>query len=166
MRFLAALLLLLLLLPSLAFGVEKASAPWWSGSHADFVLDTSLAMQESDTTVAIYIGDCMNLAAVVYGAGADSVTLTVQGSMRETTGFATIVPSSTTIANQALSTGAFIRTPLATVVNTASSLWMGTGFCRYVRLIIKNNCDATQSPTNNTVTGLTAAIVGPCVNER
>lgn len=170
------LFLLLLLIPSVG---QAATNVAWSGGtqHAPFItpqitgndaldllagaIADTLTMQASDTTNAILVWDCNNLTAFVAGAGADSVTMTVQHSL-DKTNWLTFTTGNTAIANQNLGTYAAIRNVLATNALSTGTAYTGSTPSKWVRVIVKNNCDATQDASGNTLINISAGIVGMC----
>jgi len=165
--------ILLLVLPVATLGADRR-APWTTpyptgnaGRDANYgaLVDTLFA-QQSDTTDAIYVGDCSNLTAFVGAAGCDSVNMVVQGSLDGTNWatFATAIGANAT--NQNLASYGVIRNVLVTNANPSGSVYHASGYAKWARVIVKNNSKATGNPDIDTLITVSAGIFGPCARVR
>lgn len=134
------------------------SSPYWQpmrNFYADSLGDTLFAGQ-SDTTEAIEVDDCVGVAVCAQGTGSDSVLLTVQASVDGNNWQA----FGTAIALQNWASGYPILSRALTTVDVASSPTSqgSAAVSRYVRVIVKNNCDSGANLDRDTLTTVTVGV--------
>lgn len=132
------------------------SAPYYLkfASASDTTGDTLFAGQ-ADTTDAIRVESCVGVAIQASGVGSDSVLVTVQHSLDEQNWTA----FGTAIALQNWGSFGILSRALTTVDVASSPTSQGNAAStRYVRLIVKNNCNT--SPTQPDLDTLTTVTLG------